>query len=133
MRWWSVSGREWTVSVLIFVDWVPPFTAASCPHSLGSDVASGEAARQSSHDAKLDCFIALLLDVQGSVALGMILVACCPPGNVSNILTHRAGGNVALSVSMTAVSNALAIVLMPLNFAFWGALHPTAAPPTSPG
>ena len=50
----------------------------------------------------------------------MILVACCPPGNVSNILTHRAGGNVALSVSMTAISNALAIVLMPLNFAFWG-------------
>ena len=48
----------------------------------------------------------------------MILVACCPPGNVSNILTHRAGGNVALSVSMTAISNALAIVLMPLNFAF---------------
>ncbi len=35
---------------------------------------------------------------------GMILVACCPPGNVSHILTHRAGGNVALSVSMTAVS-----------------------------
>ena len=58
----------------------------------------------------------------------MILVACCPPGNVSNILTHRAGGNVALSVSMTAISNALAIVLMPLNFAFWGGMHPTAAP-----
>ncbi len=35
----------------------------------------------------------------------MILVACCPPGNVSNILTHRARGDVALSVSMTAVAN----------------------------
>ena len=55
----------------------------------------------------------------------MILVACCPPGNVSNILTHRAKGDVALSVSMTAVSNVLAIFLMPLNFAFWGGLHPT--------
>lgn len=63
-----------------------------------------------------------------SIALGMILVACCPPGNVSNILTHRAGGNVALSVSMTAVSNAIAIVAMPLNLAFWGGLHPSAAP-----
>ncbi len=63
-----------------------------------------------------------------SIALGMILVACCPPGNISNIITHRAGGNVALSVSMTAVSNALAIVLMPLNVAFWGSLHPSAAP-----
>lgn len=72
--------------------------------------------------------LSLLLGVGPSIALGMILVACCPPGNVSNILTHQARGNVALSVSMTAVSNALAIVLMPLNFAFWGHLHPTAAP-----
>ncbi|MCB2071398.1 MAG: bile acid:sodium symporter family protein, partial [Ottowia sp.] len=55
-------------------------------------------------------------------------VACCPPGNVSNILTHRAKGNVALSVSMTAISNALSIVIMPLNFAFWGSLQPKAAP-----
>jgi len=63
-----------------------------------------------------------------SIALGMILVACCPPGNISNIITHRAGGNVALSVSMTAISNALSIVLMPLNVAFWGGVHPTTAP-----
>ena len=69
--------------------------------------------------------LTLVLDVRGSVALGMILVACCPPGNVSNILTHRAKGDVALSVSMTAVSNVLAIFLMPLNIAFWGSLHPT--------
>jgi bile acid:Na+ symporter, BASS family len=69
--------------------------------------------------------LTLLLDVRGSVALGMILVACCPPGNVSNILTHRAGGDVALSVSMTAVGNVLAIFLMPVNVAFWGGLHPS--------
>ena len=61
--------------------------------------------------------LTLLLQPGPSIALGMILVACCPPGNVSNILTHRANGNVALSVSMTAVSNAIAIVAMPLNFA----------------
>lgn len=73
----------------------------------------------------LTFLLTLALDVRGSVALGMILVACCPPGNVSNILTHRAGGDVALSVSMTAVGNVLAIVLMPLNMAFWGGLHPT--------
>lgn len=71
--------------------------------------------------------LTLLLQPAPSIALGMILVACCPPGNVSNILTHRANGNVALSVSMTAVSNAIAIVAMPLNFAFWGGLHPTAS------
>lgn len=69
--------------------------------------------------------LTLALDLRGSVALGLILVACCPPGNVSNILTHRAGGDVALSVSMTAVSNVLAILLMPLNMAFWGGLHPS--------
>ncbi len=68
-----------------------------------------------------------LLGVGPSIALGMILVACCPPGNVSNILTFRARGNVALSVSMTAISNAIAIVVMPLNFAFWGSLHPEAS------
>ena len=71
--------------------------------------------------------LTLLLQPAPSIALGMILVACCPPGNISQILTHRAGGNVALSVSMTAISNALSIVLMPLNFAFWGGLHPTAS------
>lgn len=69
--------------------------------------------------------LTLVLDVRGSVALGMILVACCPPGNVSNILTHRAKGDVALSVSMTAVSNVLAIFLMSLNVALWGSIHPT--------
>lgn len=71
--------------------------------------------------------LTLVLQPAPSIALGMILVACCPPGNISQILTHRAGGNVALSVSMTAISNALSIVLMPLNFAFWGGLHPTAS------
>ncbi len=71
--------------------------------------------------------LTLALDLRGSVALGLILVACCPPGNVSNILTHRAGGDVALSVSMTAVGNVLAIGLMPLNVAFWGSLHPTGS------
>ena len=71
--------------------------------------------------------LTLLLKPAPSIALGMILVACCPPGNVSNILTHRAGGNVALSVSMTAISNLISIVVMPLNFAFWGGIHPTAS------
>ncbi|MEG1850095.1 MAG: phage tail sheath family protein, partial [Oscillospiraceae bacterium] len=47
--------------------------------------------------------------------------------NPQDLLTHRAKGNVALSVSMTAISNALSVVLMPLNFAFWGGMHPTAS------
>ena len=70
--------------------------------------------------------LTLLLDVQASIAMGMILVACCPPGSISNVMTYRADGNVALSVSMTAISNLLAIFLMPLNIALWGGLHPDA-------
>lgn len=73
----------------------------------------------------LTFLLTLALGVSGSVALGMILVACCPAGNVSNIVTHQARGDVALSVSMTAIGNVIAIFLMPLNFALWGSLHPT--------
>jgi len=63
-----------------------------------------------------------------SVALGMMLVAACPGGNVSNFLTHHARGNTALSVTMTAVSTAVAIVMTPLNLALWAGLYePTAA------
>ncbi|MEJ1088381.1 bile acid:sodium symporter family protein [Microbacterium sp. Mu-80] len=69
--------------------------------------------------------LTLILPVSASMALGMIVVACCPPGNISQVLTHRSGGNVALSVSMTAVGNLLYIVAMPLSIAFWGSLHPT--------
>ncbi|KQZ08890.1 bile acid:sodium symporter family protein [Agromyces fucosus] len=71
--------------------------------------------------------LTLLLNVQASIALGMILVACCPPGNISQVLTYRSGGNVALSVSMTAVSNVIYIFLLPISLAFWGGLHPTAS------
>ncbi len=71
--------------------------------------------------------LTMILDFRASIALGMILVACCPPGNISNILVYRARGNVALSLSMTALSNLLAIVLMPINIAFWAGLHPEAS------
>lgn len=60
-----------------------------------------------------------LLDVRGSVALGMMLVACLPAGNLSNLLTHRARGDVALSISMTTASNVVALVATPALFAFW--------------
>ncbi len=59
-----------------------------------------------------------------SVALGMLLVAACPGGNMSNFFTHLAGGNTALSVCMSAVSTIAAVVMTPLNFAFWGSLLP---------
>lgn len=70
--------------------------------------------------------LTFLLPVSPSMALGMILVACCPPGNISQVLTHRSGGNVALSVSMTAVGNLIYIFMLPISVGFWGSLHPTA-------
>lgn len=60
------------------------------------------------------------LDPHPSVALGMIFVVCCPSGSVSNLITHRAHDDVALSVSLTTVSNAVALVATPAAFAFWG-------------
>lgn len=69
------------------------------------------------------CLIWVLKPVP-SIALGMILVSSCPAGHLSNFLTHLAKGNAALSVSASAVSTALAIVMTPINFNFWGNLHP---------
>jgi BASS family bile acid:Na+ symporter len=63
-----------------------------------------------------------IIDPAPSLALGMILVAACPGGNFSNFLAHHAKANAAMSVSMTAVSTALAIFMTPLNLAFWGNL-----------
>lgn len=58
------------------------------------------------------------------LALGMVLVAACPGGNMSNFFTHLAKGNLALSVSLTTFSSALAFILTPLGFFFWGNLLP---------
>lgn len=55
-----------------------------------------------------------------TVGLGMVLVAACPGGNVSNFMCSLAKGNVALSVSLTAISDLGALILTPFNFAFWG-------------
>ena len=57
------------------------------------------------------------------VALGMILVACCPGGNISNFISSLSKGNIELSVYMTAVSTAFAPIITPLNFFVWGNLY----------
>ncbi len=73
-------------------------------------------------------FLTLLIKPSPSMALGMILIAACPGGNLSNIMTYLAKGNVALSISMTAVSTAAAVVMTPLNLSLWGNLNPATAP-----
>jgi len=67
--------------------------------------------------------LVLLLNPTPTVALGMILVAACPGGNISNFISSMARGNVALSVSLTAASTSAAIFFTPFNFALWGNLY----------
>jgi len=55
-----------------------------------------------------------------SIGLGMILVAACPGGNISNFMTSLAKGNVALSVTLTAFATLSAVILTPLNFQIYG-------------
>ncbi len=63
-----------------------------------------------------------------SVALGMMLVASCPAGNISNFLVHLARGNTALSVSISSTSTVLAVVFTPLVLRLWGSMYaPTQA------
>lgn len=58
--------------------------------------------------------IARLLQLETALAVGLILVACCPGGTASNVVTYLARANVALSVLMTMCSTFGAIVLTPL-------------------
>ncbi len=57
------------------------------------------------------------------IAMGMILVAACPGGNVSNFLSNFMGGNSALSVTLSAISTIAAVVMTPLNFLLWGKIY----------
>ena len=57
------------------------------------------------------------------IALGMILVASCPGGNISNFITSLSRGNSELSVSLTAFNTAVCVFTTPLNFAFWGKMY----------
>ncbi len=65
----------------------------------------------------------LIIKPSSSVALGMILVAACPGGNISNFITSMSKGNVELSVSLTGIADLSAIVMTPVNFAFWAGLY----------
>ena len=65
----------------------------------------------------------LILQPYPSFALGMMLIAACPGGNVSNFFSKMAGGNAALSVSLTAFATLICIVMTPFNLQFWGSLY----------
>ena len=55
-----------------------------------------------------------VFQLPAELALGVILVGCCPGGTASNVITYLAKGDLALSVGMTATSTLLAPILTPL-------------------
>ena len=67
------------------------------------------------------CFI---VNPHPSVALGMILIACCPGGNTSNLIALFARADTALSVSLTATSSVAAAFITPISILLWSGLYP---------
>ncbi len=72
--------------------------------------------------------LVLILRPSTSVAMGMILVAACPGGNVSNLISSLSKSNVTLSVSLTAITTVMSLFMTPFNFAFWGGLYAKHSP-----
>ncbi|MBE0663608.1 MAG: bile acid:sodium symporter family protein [Bacteroidales bacterium] len=75
----------------------------------------------------LTFLLVILIRPTPSVAMGMILVAACPGGNISNFISSMAKGNVALSITLTAFATITAIFMTPFNFALWGRLYAEAS------
>ncbi|AEV31358.1 putative Na+-dependent transporter [Owenweeksia hongkongensis DSM 17368] len=65
-----------------------------------------------------------IMKPHASIALGMIMIAACPGGNISNFMTQIAGGNSALSVTLTSFATVLSIFFTPFNLQLWGSLYP---------
>lgn len=71
----------------------------------------------------LTFLIILIMKPAPSLALGMILVASCPGGNISNFISSLAKANVELSIILTIISSTIAIFFTPINLAFYGNLY----------
>ncbi len=69
----------------------------------------------------------LALDLPANVEAAMMLVAACPGGSLSNVITHFGRGNTALSVSISAVAALIALVATPFNFAWMVSSNPVTA------
>lgn len=67
--------------------------------------------------------LALGSSISWTMAMGMILVASCPGGNISNFMSSLSKANIELSVSLTAISTALAVFMTPFNFWLYGNLY----------
>ena len=54
-----------------------------------------------------------LFPVKPDIAIGLIILAACPGGPTSNLITHLAKGDTALSVSLTAISSTITVITIP--------------------
>ena len=72
----------------------------------------------------LTVLIILAFQFPPSVNLGLLMIAACPGGNVSNFATHLSKGNTALSVTLTSIVTLGAIFLTPFTFTFWAEFVP---------
>lgn len=71
--------------------------------------------------------VSLLMDLPPIMAMGLVLVAACPGGSTSNLVTYLARGNVALSIILTVVASLVVIVTLPGWLDVAGRLLPDAA------
>jgi len=62
--------------------------------------------------------IATSLNLSPTIAIGVMLLAACPGGATSNLLTHLAKGDLALSITLTAISSLLSIITIPFIVQF---------------
>ncbi len=69
----------------------------------------------------------LALDLPPNIEVAMILVASCPGGSLSNVVTHFGRGNTALSVSISAAASLIALIATPFNFSWMVASNPNTA------
>lgn len=68
----------------------------------------------------------LILKPSASIAMGMLLVAVCPCGNMSTYVSYLAKGFIPLSISITAISTLLAGITTPFNFYFYASQYAPA-------
>ncbi len=75
----------------------------------------------------LTWFLARSFAPMPSIALGMIVLAACPGGSLSNLMTLTARGDTALSITLTALSSVTGVLLTPLSVLFWASQIPETA------
>ncbi len=67
--------------------------------------------------------------VTGELAVGVMILSVCPGGVTSNMMTRLAGGNLALSISLTGIVSLASVVTVPLWVVFWAGLFMGEAAP----